>query len=678
MNSGDPNKAEIELDISGDAVDQAKALAKALDDAADAEERLQKEMAKRSRVLSGLAKQRVQEEGKTQRDADRTQREAEQRKSRVTSGLAGLKARELAREQQQQQKAQERQQRTQESQTKRQRQQEEREAVEAERRKNRVTSGLARQREQELGKVRRERERSHERVMKEAEREEKQRETRRANTPEAEARRRFAGMKREELVRSRLDAMTGKNAPKSGLAGLQQAAESKLGMKAGGLDGVAGKVGRFAGPAAGMAAFAAAGKFAVDTGMTVNNQLQHGNPYADDFTRGREVLNNLPGADKFFAASDLVTGRSQAIGKENRRRGEEDVGARLTYQQYEAEAEQKRKERAATLNARSVRDIPLPRVGSTARTTVEEKRQYDLAQRMLPLQERRAEAERATAEATNEQTANLERLKSQEQRLADLRRQKAGVEQRFKGWAEQNAQRKYLWDPVKGEQGSAEYVAGLGDQTRIGRELQQAEQSRTALRERLQASTQSTAAARYQQRQAEQAISAGRLDDLRRREGVASSQAESLSYAGIEGREMAKHSMRVARQAGGISNLPQEIVGSARAFFPEEVREMAEREGQVHARDFRKEFGTKDYRDDLTEVRRSVDTAEEGVREQREGDTRNYKDEIVEGIRSGGLPDGRELGKELAEQFKQMIKDAKDQLAYEMMLGAYGLPSGGG
>jgi hypothetical protein len=657
MNSGgDPNKAEIELDISGDAVDQAKALAKALDDAADAEERLQKEMAKRSRVLSGLATQKVREQAREQRETERTQRQED-------------------RTQQQQQRTAERQQRQEQSQTKRQRQQEEREAVEAERRKNRVTSGLARQREQELQKVKRERERSHERVMKEAEREERQREVRRANTPEAEARRRFAGMKREEMVREKLDEMTGKN---KGLSGLAKKIEAGYGMEGGPLSGMLSKAKGMIGPAGGTAALMAAGKFGLDTMTTVDQQMQHGNPYADSFTSGREVVNNAPFAREFFAAADLVSGRSKGIYKENRRRGEEDVGARLRYQQYEAEAEQKRKERAATLNARSVRDIPLPRVGSTARTTVEEKRQYDLAQRMLPLQERRAEAERATAEATNEQTANLERLKSQEQRLADLRRQKAGVEQRFKGWAEQNAQRKYLWDPVKGEQGSAEYVAGLGDQTRVGRELQQAEQSRTALQARLQASTQNTAAARYQQRQAEQAISAGRLEDLRRREGVASSQAESLSYAGIEGREMAKHSLRVARQAGGVSNLPQEMIGTARAFFPEEVREMAEREGQVHARDFRKEFGTKDYRDDLTEVRRSVDTAEQGVREQREGDTRSYKDEVVEGIRSGGLPDGRELGKELAEQFKQMIKDAKDQLAYEMMLGAYGLPGGGG
>lgn len=67
MTGGDPNKAEIEVSLvgdgpGGDAAAQMKELAKQTEAAAEAEEKYQRELQRRNRVISGLARQRVQEE----------------------------------------------------------------------------------------------------------------------------------------------------------------------------------------------------------------------------------------------------------------------------------------------------------------------------------------------------------------------------------------------------------------------------------------------------------------------------------------------------------------------------------------------------------------------------------------------------------------------------------------
>jgi len=381
MNSGDPNKAEIQLDIVGDAVEKVKELAKAFDSAADAEERMTKNAERNDRILSSLARRRAQE-------MEKQRREEERRQNRVSSGLARQRIQE-----------------------------EERTQRESEQRRSRVTSSLARRRFAEQEKEQREERERRQRVYgglaRQRLQEERQRETERRSRPlteQQEAGRRILAAEREERVRQAMGRFA-PGAKPGGLTGLAERIEAGYGMEGGPLSSMVGKAKGMIGPAGGTAALMAAGKFGLDTMTTVNDQMQYGSPYADGFTTERNIFANLPMSKEFYAAKDLITGRAQGMERVNKRRIEEEARAPVRWEAMQRQAELERERRTAELNAGSVRLNRLPDAPSGDRRTLSQQQGYQLAQRLLPLQEQLTEASTTRAEAENAVTAAQERQK---------------------------------------------------------------------------------------------------------------------------------------------------------------------------------------------------------------------------------------------------------------------------
>ncbi len=596
--SGDPNKAEIELDISGDAVEQAKELAKQLDAAADAEERLQKEMAKRDRVLTGLARQRQRER---QRDfAEEKHRERQAERQRVAEdSRAKREADRLARD--------------------------------AERRQARAAASM----------------------------------------PDAVARRRLEQAQHEKAVQARMDALTGRT-QKTGLAGVAQAAESRFGLAEGSLSGMAGRAsglaGRFAGPAAMAGAAVAGAKFSVDYVADESQRMQTGNPYASDsFLQGRRVAGHIPFlgqyADKYFAVQDFATGRSRAIEKENRRRIETDASTSIRAEQFRMQLEQDRQEYVARAGVQSARSYAVPNAPDIDRSTARGEQQFRLAQRLLPLEERRAEASQVRANAEAEHSAALEKVRKIEAERDRLNRENESIFARTRS--------------QKGSVGEASYVGAIGDMDRNLGRIEQLDRERLAAVDASKGTAAGLARARYAESQANIATAGERYQDLREREQTAADRAANLGRMGPLGQMQALNAMQMVERYG-VGSVPPEVIAAAESAFPEKMRKLLEAEGSMRTAPFRS-LSADDYRDDLGSIRAEANRAQQALQESKQTANVAQAEDLSSAARQAGVVGGESLGRAvnevLTQAFDELVKTAVEQIYMKGLKEGYQLPA---
>lgn len=607
--TGNGNEAELKIDMGGDAAEEMKKLAKETDKAADAQDRLQRRTERTNRVFSGLARQRVQEERRAERERQQQARQEERR-------------------------------------TERKRQ-------EAARRYNQSDAGIA---DRRMARIEQEK-----RVQARMEAMGYGPTKRRELTDMQTAGQRILAAEKEERIQRQVERLT----TRTGM-------EKVMGLKAGEGKGMMQQFGSYLGVGSKAAMILTAAKYGVDTAATADRQLQHGSPYADDFTRGREFVHNAPFGREVMSGIDLASGRSERVSVENQRRMEGDLRARHEGQSYQAIAEQRRQERVAELNARSVRRYATPGISDTRRGTLQEEQQYRLAQKLLPLEERRTEAARAAAEAENERTVAVKQLQEQEQRLSALRGQKGYIEGKSRSQAAAAGQRKTVFDSDAGAPGTPEYLRSLGDLRRVNQQIEDAEQQRLATLRRVQESGVGVAQARYQRAQADRGVSQARLADFREREQTATAQSARLMYAGPEGRARAMYAMQAANEYG-LENLSPEMIASGDSLFHDTFRKMAEKEGQRLFPEFHREAPL-EYRDTVPGSRRQVDTAQEADRTAADETAVAYKDAMLEALRKIGPEDGTEFGTEFKGAFKRMLAGALLEMKVEGTLGGYDLP----
>ena len=602
MTGGDPNKAEIELEISGDAVEQAKRLADQLERGADEQERLQKEAVKTNRVLSGLASQRVREQDREQRETARAQRQAE-------------------RERQSQQRDAERQQRQQESLSRRQRQQESRDAVVAQRREARFEN-LDPERVAARRIARIERERSI-----------KSRLAEQGYGGEAsieqEAQRRFAKDQRQRAIMDRVREMNG---------------DGEVTTRP--LQGAGGELANAFGVATTRAAAIAAVAHLAKGALAVSADLAS-NPYLsrDAATiQGYRQYVPLIG-DMTMDAGNMAFGYSERMKQQTLQSDERSARQRLEVEAYRTRLNTAIESQTATDVARDAARVnPLAALPGGARGTVSEKQRYDEATRLYAVEQKITQARRDQFGVARKLVNTEEAIGAERERLAMLQESRASL-QRSKTALESS------------DLSAAQKAMRGGDiAQQMVRNAQKIEESESAIfgytqqRNQLNFQNQDSLG---RIREAEAGRTAVRLESLQRREQVAGSQAYNAAMAGPEGLIRAQYAGEFVKNYG-LANAPADIRSTFAQFFPETARAKGEAEGSQLVGSLRSIF-PEEYRDDVGTIRKEVDRMKEDQQQEGEKIAQAMKDGIASAF------DG--VGAVLAKILEQMGDTAwyKDQ-----------------
>lgn len=623
MTGGDSTKAEIEIDMGGDVVAQMKELAKATDKAADAEEEYQKLLAKRQKVFSGLATQRVKEESRAEKEVSRQREAEEKRRQRVTSGLAKQRTQEEARAEQQRQREQERRERVLSSLATQRVQEESR--AEAQRKRTFASSdaGIAQRRMERVEQEKRVKERMEFLGYGPKERE----------SVEEEAQRKHVARQRQAEVSSRMKELSGEG---------EEITTSPL--KGAGHE-LAHSLGVMTTRAAAIAAVVQAGRGALATGAELARD-----PY---LSKDAAAMQGYRKYAPFIG--DMVTDAGDLWGTGGKRASEN----RLLTDEKAARMQSRlaiwRTRQDTDIDAGSAADVaknvarlnPLPGLPDGARSTASEKQRYEFANRIFEVEKRITQARREQYGVTARIAQTDEAMEAEKVRMAELIEDRASLER-----SRQNLDRQDSSAGHKEIEGKR--IAGL----QLLKE-QEIEESRRAMfgytQQRQQLGIQNQEAG-GRVREAEYGRTEARLADLQQREGEAGPAAARLAFAGPEGRLRGQYAAQFIGSAG-IANAPSDIAADYQRFFPKEAQARAEQEGGQFVGDFRK-LGAADYRDDLGSVRGQIDKLKQEQQQEGEKIAQALKDGIAEAFKG--------VGAALSEILKQTGDDAwKKKVAEE-------------
>lgn len=290
--------------------------------------------------------------------------------------------------------------------------------------------------------------------------------------------------------------------------------------------------------------------------------------------------------------------------------------------------------------------------GSTRRDTVADRIRYLEEGQILPAKQAQAKASKELAA----QERNLSDVEAKRGRLAmeaqELDRKAFELRQeRVKAEAGDGSARFMLFGDTRNEQ--AGITARLSD---VQREQERVANERRAADEQLRAAREGVAGARSASRQAGIGVTEAELGVLRERESTARGQARALGAAGPAGRMQAQIALQTLRQMG-VENAPPELMGQAASLFPQEVAAMQERAGRGLAGQFRA-VAPGEYRDDVGDISRQVNVAEEDVRKRKGTDLEQFAGDVADSF-EGLIESMKTLLLDVIEHQKQKLEADK-------------------
>lgn len=371
--NGGPDKVEMDFEIGGAAAEQLKGMAKDAEKLADQQDRLTRNTERYNRVMSSLARQRVQEE----RRAESDQRRADQQRQRVVSGLSRQRVQEESR-------------------------------AEAQRKRTFASSdaGIAQRRMERVEQEKRVKERMEFLGYGPKER-----------TVEQEAQEQIVRKQRQAQVSARVRELSGEGDEirTSPLKGVGQELASSLGI--------------MTTRAAAIAAVVQAGR-----GVLATNAGAARDPYLQrqvaDLQGYRKYVPFI--GDMMTDATDLGTGRGKMIGEDRLMMDEKSarMQSRLaiwrTRQETDIDAGT-----AAAVARNAARMNPLPGLPDGARGTASEKQRYEQANRLYEVEKRITQARREQYGVTARIAQTDEAMEAEKVRMTGLIDDRSSLQRRL-------------------------------------------------------------------------------------------------------------------------------------------------------------------------------------------------------------------------------------------------------
>lgn len=288
--------------------------------------------------------------------------------------------------------------------------------------------------------------------------------------------------------------------------------------------------------------------------------------YSTNAQIGRSAVRDLvPFGARAQSFADAMSGRTA---------GYEEAGIQSQYQQAAGQARLERSAFALSFNPQQAGREALASAyrGQSAvapsvfdRTTAGGERAFREEQRLLPLKQAEARAEREMAQASREQLASQTELNRVKARGYELTRQRTALERRlgqsgFGSGVDRQEVLKQISDVNAELSGNLTQQRAAGDQYQnaVGSAVNaRAEREKARLRTQLQ----------------------GEADSLGERAQTAAGAAGRLGTMNPFDRAMGLQLTRMAQQRGSLEGLPQEYLSAIQNFAPETFRKLAEKTG---------------------------------------------------------------------------------------------------